>query len=47
LAAQLKIQLEHARKHALCNINVQEENVILTKTDAKGTYLSFQINENK
>ncbi|XP_018052966.1 PREDICTED: CWF19-like protein 2 isoform X2 [Atta colombica] len=43
LAAQLKIQLEHTRKHVTsCNIKVQEENVILTRTDAKGTARPIQ-----
>ncbi|XP_011064270.1 PREDICTED: CWF19-like protein 2 [Acromyrmex echinatior] len=43
LAAQLKIQLEHARKHVTsCNTSVQEENVILTRTDAKGTARPIQ-----
>ncbi|KAL0133790.1 hypothetical protein PUN28_001038 [Cardiocondyla obscurior] len=37
LAMQLKTQLEYARKHlVLCNFNVQESSVILTRTDAKG-----------
>ncbi|XP_012530509.1 CWF19-like protein 2 isoform X2 [Monomorium pharaonis] len=44
LAARLKIQLEDARKHvALCDTNVQEENVILTRTDAKGTVRPIQL----
>ncbi|XP_018339088.1 PREDICTED: CWF19-like protein 2 isoform X2 [Trachymyrmex septentrionalis] len=43
LAAKLKIQLEHARKHITsCKTSVQEENVILTKTDAKGTARPIQ-----
>lgn len=51
MAAQIKIQLEHARKHvAQHNTNVQEENVILTRTDAKGIFdidLSPRVNEKK
>ncbi|XP_024885751.1 CWF19-like protein 2 [Temnothorax curvispinosus] len=43
LAAHLKIQLEHARKHvASCSTNAQEDNVILTRTDAKGTARPIQ-----
>ncbi|XP_025987934.1 CWF19-like protein 2 [Solenopsis invicta] len=45
LAARLKTQLEHARKHvASRNTNEEEEaeNVILTKTDAKGTARPIQ-----
>ncbi|KYQ51586.1 CWF19-like protein 2 [Trachymyrmex zeteki] len=43
LAAQLRVQLEHAKKHvASCSTSVQEENVILTRTDAKGTARPIQ-----
>lgn len=41
LAAQLKLQLEQARKiTAVNNANMEEETVILTRTDMKGIYLS-------
>lgn len=43
LAAQLKVQLEQARKLSVANnTNVQEETVILTKTDAKGVARPIQ-----
>ncbi|KAL6265373.1 hypothetical protein P5V15_002172 [Pogonomyrmex californicus] len=43
LATKLKIQLEHARKHvASYNTIAQEETVILTRTDAKGTARPIQ-----
>ncbi|KAM0729681.1 CWF19-like protein 2 [Formica fusca] len=42
LAAQLKVQLEQARKLSVVNTNVQEETVILTKTDAKGVARPIQ-----
>lgn len=42
LATQLKGQLERARKLAVANnVVAQEETVILTRTDEKGTHLSF------
>lgn len=42
LAAQLKAQLEQARKLAATNKTVaQKETVILTRTDEKGMLLSF------